>query len=100
MTEGNYVRSEVDSGDDPDMEPEYDFSNGVRGMFANAQFPILIHNSILGYFHGRAVATGRSSEELINEVLRQHVAAMGYVPPVFAQRVARPEDEAVGPPKR
>ncbi len=86
MTEEYNAKPEVESEDDPDMEPEYDFSNGIRGFFANAQFPILIHNSILGYFHGQAVATGKSSEELINDVLRKHVAEMGYVPPVFAER--------------
>ena len=86
MTQEYQVETEIGSGDDPDMEAEYDFSNGIRGMFANARFPILIHNSILGYFHARAIATGRSSEELINEVLRQHIAAMGYIPPVFAER--------------
>jgi hypothetical protein len=72
--------------DDPDMRVEYDFSNGIRGRFANSSFPVFIENRTLGYFHGRAIATGKSSEELINEVLRQHVAATGYVPPVFAER--------------
>jgi hypothetical protein len=86
MTEQYHVKPDVESEHDPDMEPEYDFSNGVRGKFANAQFPILIHNSILGYFHARAIATGKTSEDLIDEVLRQHVAAMGYVPPSLERR--------------
>ncbi len=100
MTEDYHVQFDAESQDDPDMAPEYDFSNGIRGRFANSRFPIFIHNSILGYFHGRAVATGRPSEELINEVLRQHVAATGYVPPVFARRAEGSEDAAVGPATR
>jgi hypothetical protein len=71
---------------DPDMRVEYDFSNAARGRFANARLPIYIENRTLGYFHGQAIATGKSSEDLINEVLRQHVSATGYVPPVFAER--------------
>ena len=72
--------------DDPDMRVEYDFSNGIRGRFANSLFPVYIENRTLGYFHGQAIATGKSSEELINDVLRQYVAKMGYVSPVFAER--------------
>jgi uncharacterized DUF497 family protein len=66
-------------------EFELDFSKGVRGKFAHVRFPIFIDNSILGYFHGRAIASGIPGEELINEVLRQHVAATGYVAPVFTE---------------
>jgi hypothetical protein len=95
-------RREYESGEytirEPDMTDEYsehekaegefeiDFSKGIRGKFAHCRFPIPIDNSTLGYFHCRAVATGISGEELINEVLRQHVAATGYVAPVFAER--------------
>jgi uncharacterized protein len=80
------VNQKVDSGDDPDMKAEYDFSKGIRGMFANARLPVFIENSILGYFHQRAIASGIPGDELINEVLRQHVAATGYVAPVFPKR--------------
>lgn len=80
------VNQKVDSGDDPDMKAEYDFSKGIRGMFANARLPVFIENSILGYFHQRAIASGIPGDELINEVLRQHVAAAGYVVPVFPKR--------------
>jgi ribonuclease toxin BrnT of type II toxin-antitoxin system len=80
------VNQNIECEEDPDMEPEYDFSNGVRGMFANARFPVFVENSILGYFHRRAIATGIPGDELINEVLRQHVAAAGYVAPVFEER--------------
>jgi hypothetical protein len=86
MTEQYDLKPDAESAVDPDIEPEYDFSNGVRGMFANARFPILIHNSILGYFHRQAVVKGTSSEQLINEVLRHHVAAMGYLPPALEER--------------
>jgi uncharacterized DUF497 family protein len=86
MTEEYHTKLEAASQDDPDMKPEYDFSKGIRGKFANSRFPIYIENRTLGYFHGQAIATGKSSEELINEVLRQHVAATGYVPPMFAER--------------
>ena len=75
-----------ESEDDPDMKAEYDFSKGVRGKFANARFPIFIDNWTLGYFHGRARITGITMEELINEALRHHVAATGYVAPVFSAK--------------
>ncbi len=71
---------------DPDMRVEYDFSNAVRGKFANVRFPVFIDNRTLGYFHGRAISTGISIEELVNEALRRHVEATGYVAPVFAER--------------
>jgi hypothetical protein len=80
------VSQNIESEDDPDMEAEYDFSKGVRGMFANARFPVYVENSILGYFHRRAIASGIPGDELINQVLREHVAAAGYVPPVFRDR--------------
>jgi uncharacterized protein len=70
--------------DDPDMKAEYDFSKGVRGRFAHWRLPVYVENSILGYFHQRSLATGIPGDELINEVLRQHVAATGYVAPVFS----------------
>jgi len=71
--------------DDPAMR-EYDFSNAIRGMFANCLLPIPIENSILGYFHQQEIATGVRTEDAINEILRRHVAATGYKPPVFAER--------------
>jgi hypothetical protein len=83
LTDEYNAGNSAEAEDDSDMKAEYDFSNGIRGKFANFRFPILIHNSTLGYFHGRARATGLSMEELINEVLRNHVAATGYVAPVF-----------------
>lgn len=82
------MNQKVDSGDDPDMKSEYDFSKGIRGMFANARLPVYVENSILGYFHQRAIATGVPGDDLINEVLRQHVAATGYIAPVFRQKRA------------
>ncbi len=54
------------------------------GTVANVRFPIFIDNRTLGYFHGRAIATGIPGEELINEVLRQYVKAAGYVAPGFS----------------
>ncbi len=62
MTEESHGRLDAESEDDLDMKPEYDFSNGIRGRFANSRFPVFIHNSILGYFHGQAMVTGKSSE--------------------------------------
>ncbi len=67
------------------MEPEYDFSNAVRGKFANARFPVFVHNSILGYFHERSIATGIPGDELINQVLRRYVEATGYVLPAWGE---------------
>ena len=81
-----YAKHGPVTANDPDMRVEYDFSDAIRGKFANARLPIYIENRTLGYFHGQAIATGKSSEDLINEVLRQHVSATGYVPPVFAER--------------
>ncbi len=69
--------------DESELEGKFDFSNPIRGKFANVRFPIFIDNSILGYFHVRARATGIRMEELVNEALRHHVNAAGYVPPVF-----------------
>jgi hypothetical protein len=77
------VTRNIEPEDDPDMEAEYDFSNGVRGKFAHVRLPVYVDNSILGYFHQRAIASGIPGDDLINEVLRQHVAATGYVPPPF-----------------
>ncbi len=86
MTTEYDQRLSVETEDDPDMAPEYDFSNAVRGKFANVRFPIFIDNSILGYFHERSIVTGISGADLINEVLRRHVEATGYLPPVFPER--------------
>jgi hypothetical protein len=80
------MSQKVDSEYDPDMKAEYDFSKGVRGKFANARLPVFVENSILGYFHQRAIAIGIPGDELINQVLREYVAAAGYVPPVFHDR--------------
>lgn len=83
---GEYtVKQGTEPEDDPDMEAEYDFSKGVRGMFAHVRLPVYVENSILGYFHQRSIATGIPGDTLINEVLRQHVAAAGYVPRVFKE---------------
>jgi uncharacterized DUF497 family protein len=80
------VTQDIEPEDDSDMEAEYDFSKGVRGKFAHWRLPVYVENSILGYFHDRSIATGIPGDTLINEVLRQHVAAAGYVPRVFKER--------------
>lgn len=86
MTTAYNGKPEVEAEDDLDMAPEYDFSNAIRGKFANVRFPVFIDNSILGYFHERSIVTGVPGDELIREVLRRHVAAAGYMPPVFSER--------------
>jgi len=81
----NYAGDGPFMENDPDMRVEYDFSKAVRGKFANCRFQVFIDNSTLWYFHDRSLATGTPAEELINDVLRQHVAATGYVAPVFSE---------------
>lgn len=54
-------------------ELDLDFSNGIRGVFADSRFPIFIDNAVLGYFHTGARTTGVDMTEAINDVLRRHV---------------------------
>ncbi len=60
---------------DDGMPAEYDFSKLVPANFdlRHWRFPVHIDNEVLWYFHTRARATGVSSDEAINEILRHHV---------------------------
>jgi len=70
-------------------ELNLDFSNGIRGAFADCRFPIFIDNAVLGYFHTRARTTGVDMTEALNDVLRRHVG----LPPCLS-------DEAEGVEQR
>jgi hypothetical protein len=52
---------------------DWDFSKAIRGYHKYWRFPISIDNEVLGCFHGRAIATGVSTTEQINAILRRHV---------------------------
>jgi uncharacterized protein len=63
----------VDDAYDDGMKAEYGFSNAVHGKFKHWRFPVHIDNEVLWHFHERARATGVSSDDAINEILRRHV---------------------------
>lgn len=79
MTDAYNVKSmvETEAGkiDDYDdgMAAEYDFSNGVRGVFRDVRLPMPIDNEVLWHFHTRERVTGIDTTEAINEILRAHV---------------------------
>jgi hypothetical protein len=68
-TEAGKIGDDYDDG----MKAEYDFSNGVRGVFRDCRLPQLIDNEVLGYFHTRSIKFGIDPTEAINEILRAHV---------------------------
>jgi uncharacterized protein len=65
----------VDDDSDDGMKAEYDFSKLVPAEFdlRHWRLPVHIDNEVLWHFHERARATGVSSDEAINEILRRHV---------------------------
>jgi hypothetical protein len=63
----------IDGDYDDGMAAEYDFSNGVRGVFRDVRLPMPIDNEVLWHFHTRERATGIDTTEAINEILRAHV---------------------------
>ena len=69
------VESEAGKIDDDDdgMAAEYDFSNGVRGVFREVRLPFPIDNEVLGHFRTRARVAGIDAENEINAILRAHV---------------------------
>lgn len=68
-TEAGKIDDDYDDG----MKAEYDFSNGVRGVFRDCRLPLPIDNEVLGYFHTRSIKFGIDTTEAINEILRAHV---------------------------
>jgi uncharacterized protein (UPF0303 family) len=68
------------SGPIDDDDGKFDFGHGIRGMYANARFPIHIDNAILGHFHTRAPLTGISTEDAINDILRRHLGLPSELP--------------------
>jgi uncharacterized protein len=69
-----------ESGLIDDDDGRFDFGHGIRGMYANARFPIHIDNAVLGYFHKRAPLTGISTEDAINDILRRHLGLPSQLP--------------------
>lgn len=61
-------------------EFELDFSQAIRGAFANCRLPIFIDNAVLGHFHTRARTAGVDMTEAINDALRRHVG-LPFEPP-------------------
>ena len=57
------------------MLDEYDFSNGVRGKYANKeQITIRLDKAVLDYFKAEANSTGLPYQALINAYLADCVA--------------------------
>jgi hypothetical protein len=69
-----------DTGPVDDDDGRFDFGHGIRGMYANARFPIHIDNAVLGHFHARSPLTGISTEDAINDVLRRHLGLPSQLP--------------------
>jgi uncharacterized DUF497 family protein len=65
--------TKIDDDYDDGMKAEYDFSDGVRGVFRDCRLPLPIDNEVLGYFHTRSIKFGIDTTEAINEILRAHV---------------------------
>ena len=82
------VMSEYDQESGPIDEDDgrLDIGHVIRGMYANAQFPIFIDNAILGHFHTRAPLTGISTEDAINDVLRRHLGLPSRLPEAAERR--------------
>ena len=69
-----------ESGPIDDDDGRLDIGHVIRGMYANARFPIFIDNAILGHFHTRAPLTGISTQDAINDVLRRHLGLPSRLP--------------------
>lgn len=71
--------AKVEQADEYDdgMAAEYDFSNGIRGVFKYCRFPVYVDNEVLWYFRTRAEPSGVDKRagmtEAINEILRVHI---------------------------
>lgn len=61
------------------MKAEYDFSNGKRGVLipttGKTRITIYLDNAIIESFRERAEAAGTGYQTMINDVLRQYLAA-------------------------
>ncbi len=94
-TETGTVGEDYDHYNDG-MEAEYDLSKLVPADFdlRHWRLPVHVDNEVLWYFHERARATGVSSDEAINEVLRRHVGLppRPTVPPEAAPVAASTAD--------
>jgi hypothetical protein len=61
-----------------DMEPEIDFSKGVRGLHhipptAKVYLPVSIERSVWEYFSGKAEQKGVDLAELLSEILKRDI---------------------------
>lgn len=61
------------------MKNEYDFSEGKRGAVfpveEKTRITLYLDNDVLEAFQERADRAGRGYQSMINEVLREHIAA-------------------------
>ena len=59
------------------MRKEYDFSNGERGKFYNAEaqynLPLYLEADVLNYFTVKAKAKGIEVNTLVNDVLKKDI---------------------------
>jgi len=62
---------------DPDMKPEYDFSNGTRGAVipntGKTRITIYIDNDILDTVKARGEAECKGYQTILNELLRKQL---------------------------
>jgi uncharacterized DUF497 family protein len=75
---GEYNMSERD---DDGVCAEYDFSNAVRGKYYRPNmvisFPIYLDEDVLAHFRSLAQDRGIETRELLNEILRRQMRALG-----------------------
>lgn len=61
-----------------DIQDEYDFSQGERGKFcrkdAEIQLPVYLETDVLRYLQTRAKDENVVVNELVNQLLKQHIA--------------------------
>ena len=66
-----------------DMEPEYDYSQGVRGKFYSPDtvlhLPIYLDPDVEQYIRALAGKTGHKTDELVNEWLRNTIGILRSV---------------------
>ena len=82
------------------MKKEYDFSTGRRGAAVQPsgkrRITIYLDDDIIGHFRARSQASGKGYQTLINEALREQLAASTEPLEDTLRRVIREELEHAG----
>lgn len=77
------------------MKKEYDFSKGKRGPVINpkgkTRVTIYLDDNILAEFRSRADRLGKGYQTLINETLREQIAANGPIDAETLRKIIREE---------